>query len=70
MPTYFAEISGSSFARPDVAEFPTITAARKWAESYGTTADRCIIRRHRGKVVAIHARDTAGSGARWYKATA
>ena len=70
MSTYTAEISGASFGRPVVSEVSTITAARVWAESYGTTADRCVVRRPRGKVVAVYIRDTASPGLRWYKATA
>ena len=68
MAAYTAEISGSSFARGPVAEFKTIREARAWAESYGTTADRCTIRRG-DKVIAVHARDTSGSGDRWFRAT-
>ncbi len=43
-------------------------AARRWAESFGTTADRCTIT-DRGRIVAEHVRDTAGDGARWYRST-
>ena len=51
-----------------VAEFATITEARRWAESFGTTADQCAIRRG-GREVALHVRDTSGDGTHWFKAT-
>ena len=66
---YTATISGSSWSRGPVAEFPTIREARAWAESYGTTADRCIITDTSGREVARHIRDTGAPG-RWFRATA
>lgn len=37
---YTAGLSGSSWAEGPTATFPTIAAARQWAEEYGTTAAR------------------------------
>lgn len=68
MSKYTATISGSSYSAGPTAEFPTITAARQWAEEYGTTADRCTITDAKGRVVAKHRRDTSGDGTRWFKA--
>jgi hypothetical protein len=40
------------------AEFPTIKAARAWAEEYGTTADSCVIMdRSGGQLWTLTARD-------------
>ena len=66
--SYTAEIGGSSWGRCAVAEFSTISACRAWAESYGTTADWCLISSAAGVVVAKHQRDTSGTGMRWYRA--
>lgn len=66
--TYTATISGSSWAQSPTAQFATITAARAWAEEYGTTADRCTITDRKGRVIAEHRRDTSGDGCRWFKA--
>ena len=68
--TYTAEISGSSWSVGPTADFQTITAARKWAESYGNTADQCVIHDRKGELVAVHCRDQNGDGMRWYKAPA
>jgi hypothetical protein len=65
---YIAEITGSSWRQGPVAEFTTITAARRWAEEYGTTADSCTIRDTKGREVALHRRDTSGDGMRWFAA--
>lgn len=55
------------------AHFDTIAAARRWAESFGNTSQRCTIAPAAGKwsflCVAVHERDTEGRGRRWYKAT-
>ena len=67
---YTAQLYGSSWADGPKADHPTITAARRWAEEYGTTADLCIIRNRAGREVARHVRDTAGDGARWDRAEA
>ena len=67
--TYTAEITGNSWSQGPVAEFPTITAARKWAEEYGTTADCCTITDAKGREVANHRRDSNGDGTRWYRAS-
>jgi hypothetical protein len=65
--TYTATLSGSQWATGPVATFPTISAAREWAEAYGTTADRCEITDHKGRVVSVHVRDTSGDGTRWFR---
>lgn len=65
---YTAHLSGSGWAVGPVAEFPTITAARHWAEEYGTTADRCTITTPSGRVVAEHRRDPNGDGTHWFRA--
>lgn len=66
--TYTAQITGAPWKHGPSAEFSTITAALTWAESYGTTADRCTIYRS-GEIVAVHMRDTSGAGDRWFKAS-
>lgn len=66
---YTAELYGSSWSRGPVDDFDTITEARRWAESFGTTADRCVIATRSGRVVAEHVRDTNGDGTRWFRAT-
>lgn len=78
---YLAEIFGSSWSRGPVDEFDTITEARRWAESFGSTADSCDIidtRRwapradHPNRVhpvVAVHNRNTNGNGLSWHKST-
>lgn len=53
---------------PVQADFETITDARKWAESYGDTADICYVSRN-GITVALHVRDTDGDSMRWFRAT-
>ncbi|MDP2350088.1 MAG: hypothetical protein Q8M74_02915 [Chloroflexota bacterium] len=62
-----AELSGSSWAIGPMATFATIRECRRWAEAYGTTADRCTIAARSGRVVALHVRDTSGDGTRWYR---
>lgn len=66
---YTAEIGGASWAQGPRAEFATIREARAWAEEYGTTADRCVIRDAKGREVARHCRDRNGDGTRWFRAT-
>lgn len=65
---YRATLSGSSWAVGPTGTFRTIRAARAWAESYGDTADVATITDSRGRVVALHARDSAGDGLRWHRA--
>ena len=66
--TYTATISGSTWSQGPIAKFPTITAAREWAEEYGTTADSCTITDAKGREVASHRRDSNGDGTHWYRA--
>ena len=48
--------------------FATITACRRYAESFGTTVDEGRI--YLGdKLVGLHRRSPEGDGTRWYKAT-
>jgi hypothetical protein len=63
-----AELFGNAWTIGPSETFATITEARSWAESYGTTADSCAIYRA-GRLVGRHVRDTAGNGMRWYRAT-
>lgn len=65
---YRAELFGSSWAQGPVVVFPTIRAARAWAESYGTTADSCTIRDCKERIVGEHQRSTSGDGTRWFRA--
>jgi hypothetical protein len=66
---YTAQIFGSSWAVGPVTDHPTITAARRWAEEHGTTADLCTIRDRQGREVARHVRDTEGDGTCWHRGT-
>lgn len=70
--TKFAAVMYDGNFRCAKAEFDTITAARQWAESYGATADKCLVfRAQRGapdRIVAAHTRDTSNDGTRWFKA--
>lgn len=64
----FASVDGA----PSL-EFGTITAARRYAEGYGSTARRCEIALANKSltkftVIAAHVRDTNGDGLRWFKA--
>lgn len=68
MRTYRAHLDGASWAIGPTREFSTIAEARRWAESFGTTADRCVIATPSGRVVAEHRRDPSGDGTRWYRA--
>lgn len=67
--TYHASLYGSSIRDSIDNAFETITAAREWAETYGNTADYCVITTASGKVVASHVRDTSGDGMTWRKAS-
>lgn len=67
-PKYTATLSGGSWAVGPTAAFATITEARKWAESYGSTADHCRITNGKGETVALHIRDANSNGQRWFKA--
>ena len=64
---YRATVGGYSWSRGPEAEFPTILAARAFAESFGITADYCNIYDRRGCHVATHMRDGNGDGTRWYR---
>ena len=64
---YTAQISGSSWSVGPRATFRTITEARKWAEEYGDTADRCTITDNKGREVALHIRNRNAPGG-WYRA--
>jgi hypothetical protein len=64
---FTAELYGSSWAVGPKTDTPTITAARRWAEDFGTMADGCVIRNRAGREAARHVRDTAGDGTRWYR---
>lgn len=66
--TYRATLGGSGWSRGPVHDFPTITAARRWAEAYGGTADWCAIADLCGNTVAEHRRDPNGDGMNWYRA--
>jgi hypothetical protein len=66
-PRFRAELSGSTIAYTLPTYFDTITAARHWAQSYGTTADACAIFHGTStKLVARHVRNPTTN--RWYKA--
>ena len=67
--TYKAEMFGSAWAAGPIAHFATIRECREWAEEYGTTADACVIRDTKNRVVARHKRSNAGSGTQWYRAS-
>lgn len=65
---YYAELTAASWKEGVKAEFPTLAAAREWAASHGTTADRCIVKTATGQPVALHVRGSVGDGTNWYKA--
>jgi hypothetical protein len=64
---YTAYLYGNSWAIGPKAGFNTITEARKWAESYGITADKCYIQDVKDRTVAIHIRSMEGCGRNWFK---
>lgn len=64
----FASVDGSP-----AIECGSITEARRYAESFGSTARRCEILLANATllkftVIAAHVRDTNGDGLRWFKA--
>jgi hypothetical protein len=66
---YYAEMESGP-----ACHFPTITAAREWAEQFGNTATECRIylanaHGNYEKLVAIHNRDMSKDGMRWFRAT-
>jgi hypothetical protein len=65
---YTAEIGGHTWSKGPVAQFPTIRECRTYAESYGTTADFCMVIDATGWIVLSYRRDTSGAGTRWYRA--
>jgi hypothetical protein len=65
---YIAYMGGSSWKIGPHAEFPTIRDCRAYAESYGTTADWCIVVPVKGAdKVAEFKRDTSKDGTCWYR---
>jgi hypothetical protein len=64
---YTATIGGSSWRAGPQAEFKTIRECRRYAESYGTTADWCRIEDAKGREVGTHRRDTSHDGLRWFR---
>lgn len=69
MPVRAVKFTATLWPQALSADCNTITEARQWAESYGTTADQCVIRNRRGDVVAVHMRDHNDNGLRWFKGT-
>jgi len=67
MAKYRVEIGGSGWSRGPVLDADTITAGRKLAEEYGTTADYAHIYKG-GRLVATQRRDANGDGMRWFNA--
>jgi hypothetical protein len=66
---YEAEICGSSFGYPHPqVNVSTLRECRAWAESYGTTADYCLVFDSHRRLVARYQRDTSGAGTRWFRA--
>jgi hypothetical protein len=65
---YIATVGGHSMRAVDYP-VATITAGRRAAEDYGTTADWCTIKTRAGKIVASHVRSNEGNGQSWYKTT-
>lgn len=63
---YTASISGQTISPAPDYHFDTITEARKWAESYGTSADRCSVCDKSGREVARHMR--LGQSDKWFNA--
>ena len=68
--TYIARVraDGTSPSHPLDIPCRTITEARALAEQHGGLADWCEIYDGAGRLVALHRRDTAGDGTRWFKA--
>ncbi len=65
---YTAQMGGSTWHIGPRAEFRTIKECRRYAESFGTTADYCTITNRKGEVVGRQRRDADGDGTRWYRA--
>ncbi len=66
---YRVAVGGSSWSVGPCGEFGTIRECRKFAESYGTTADYAYIYSGRSDdPVAMHRRNMEGGGTDWYKA--
>ncbi len=65
---YTAEMGGCDIAAGEICEFPTIRAARAWAETHGHLAHFCSIRDRAGRLVASHRRDQSGDGVHWFAA--
>jgi hypothetical protein len=65
---YTAHVSCNLSSLPS-AEFATIRECRQHAESYGSTADHCVIADRKNRIVGRHIRDKSGDGMRWYRAT-
>ncbi len=66
--TYYAYIEGNGIRAGAPAIRDTIRECRALAEEFGSMADRCRIEDAKGRVVAMHCRDTSGDGTRWYRA--
>ena len=66
---YTAILSGASWSHGPSARFDSLRECLAYAESYGTTADRCTVQDAHGNQVDSYARDTAGDGTRWYRAS-
>lgn len=49
--------------------FDTIRECREYAESYGTTADYCLIYDRKDRLVAEHRRNPNGDGTNWFRST-
>jgi hypothetical protein len=69
---YTAILHSNSWRDPKKRQFSTITEARAWAESYGTTADHCDIYNtselmRTNRPIATHTRWRDGDGTRWHK---
>ena len=71
MSRYYAYIESPSWRVGPYRGCATLTEARQWAESFGTTADSCFVYRGRygASIAALFRRDPEGNGERWYRAT-
>lgn len=63
---YTAKLYGKNMATI-TKEFDLICDARRWAESYGDKADKCIIQCRKDGIISSHIRDNTGDGLRWYR---
>lgn len=64
---YTAEVGAKSIGAAPVP-FNTLRECRAHAESYGTTADWCVVRSAKtGRQKAAYRRCQSGNGLRWYK---